>query len=111
MALKKFAVVSTQGLHLRVDADRSSAWRDKLSKGDRVEVLEGRAGWLFVRVERTAQRGWVYAEHVKLETPKPDLPEEPEHPPLPSSLSLWEVAALAVGFIITAIALTTCIGP
>lgn len=111
MALKKFAVVSAPGLHLRVDSDRSSRWLDKLSRGDRVEILDTRAGWLFVRVERTGQRGWVSSAFVQLETPKPDLPEEPEHPPLPSKLSLIEIGLMALGFVIFAIGLSTCVGP
>ncbi len=109
MALKKFAVVSTPGLHLRVDASSTSAWRDKLSKGDRVEVLEGRAGWLFVRVERTNQRGWVYAEHVKLETPKPDVPALPLDQG--SDWTPWPAGIVAVCGIIMALALVQCVGP
>lgn len=77
MALKKFAVVTSVGLHLRADATKASAWLDKLGKGDRVEVLDTRAGWLFVCVERTGQRGWVYSAFVQL-----DL--QPEPPPAPT---------------------------
>lgn len=108
MALKKFATVSTPGLHLRVDASRDSSWRDKLSKGDRVEILEGRAGWLFVRVERTGQRGWVYGEHVKLEVPVPDVP------PLPleqGDWSPWPAGIVALVGVVLAVALSTCVGP
>jgi len=110
MALKKFASVSSVGLNLRAGSSKDSELLDSLSKGDRVEIIEARAGWLFVRVERTGQRGWVYAEHVKLETPKPDVPVVPTFDVEPK-LEIYHWVGIALAVIVGGISLTTCIGP
>lgn len=103
--------VTAAGLNLRVAARPNSPWRDKLSKGDRFEVIDRRAGWLYVRVKRSGQCGWVYSEYVAIDRPVPDVPDVPSFDPGPDVTGLVRAAWIAGIGIAAAIGLATCIGP
>ena len=98
--------VKTHGLNLRAMPSMDGQIVDQLSRGDVLEIGQTSPNkhWIAGRVERTGQRGWVFASDVTLDAPVPDMPKMTpvqSRPNKPKAISdqyfwLWMLAVCVV---------------
>ena len=100
--------VKTHGLNLRAMPSMDGQIVDQLSRGDVLEIGQTSPNkhWIAGRVERTGQRGWVFASDVTLDAPVPDMPKmTPVQSPKPAPKAsrdrvFWIGAAVVLAFIL-----------